>query len=183
MNDHEPFTLTMRYVPSRETWEEYALRCTDVANYAAQRSAHLSGPTAFDVSDTTKFRRISETAYEVISPDREQPEPSKPERDTHFQGFSGLLFPEISQLFFTMYARIEEHRPIEELDAIEDEIKTLLAQSGYDLVFHTFKHTDDLYLDMGGYKDLPSDDTVIENMKQVPDLTEWPTIARANAGE
>jgi len=56
------------------------------------------------------------------------------ERDTHFKKSADLLFPEVSKRFFTMYARIEEHRPIEEIDALEDEIETLIAQYAYDLL-------------------------------------------------
>src|SRR5258708_3850905 len=58
------------------------------------------------------------------------------ERNEHFKEFARLLFPEVSQLFFTLYARISELRPIEEIDAVELEIKTLIAQRAYDLVYH-----------------------------------------------
>jgi len=58
----------------------------------------------------------------------------KNERNEHFKEFAHLHYPELSQLFFTMYARISELRPIEEIDAIELEIKTLIAQRAYDLM-------------------------------------------------
>lgn len=64
---------------------------------------------------------------------------SENERNTHFQKYADLLFPDVSKLFFTLYARIEEHRPIEEIDAVEDEIRTLLAQQAYDLVEYTVR--------------------------------------------
>lgn len=87
------------------------------------------------------------------------------ERDTHFQGFADLLFPEVSKLFFTLYARIEEHRPIEVIDAVEDEIRTLLAQRGYDLVKHTVLHIDPYHLDALPYEEIPA---------RIPDITAWP---------
>jgi len=61
---------------------------------------------------------------------------SDTERDTKFAEFARLHYPELSQLFFTMYARMSEQRPIEEIDAVEDEIKTLIARRAYDLVRH-----------------------------------------------
>ncbi len=89
-------------------------------------------------------------------------------RDTHFQGFADLLFPEISKLFFTMYARILEHRQIEEIDAIEDEIRTLIAQGAYDLAIHVLSHANERM------------NLKLTNIKAwvdlgIPDLTEWPT--------
>ena len=91
------------------------------------------------------------------------------ERDTHFQEFAWLLFPEISSRFFTLYARIEEHRPIEELDAIEDEIRTLLAQRAYDLAIHVQMHTNISVNELEAAHITPQD-----NVKAIPDMTEWP---------
>jgi len=87
------------------------------------------------------------------------------DRNEHFKEFARLLFPEVSQLFFTLYARISELRPIEEIDAVELEIKTLIAQRAYDLVYHTRVKTaygmDLLYIKQWIELD-------------VPDMTEWP---------
>ncbi len=80
---------------------------------------------------------------------------SEQERNTHFQGFADLLFPEVSKLFLTLYARISELRPIEEIDAVEDGIKILLAQRGYDLVYHSREYSQEL-------------------IREIPDLTAWP---------
>jgi hypothetical protein len=86
---------------------------------------------------------------------------STQERDTHFQGFSNLLFPEISQLFFTMYARILEHGQIEEIDSIKDEIKTLIAQRAYDLVYHSLDNIWEVH-----------NPAIL--ISKIPDITEWP---------
>lgn len=60
------------------------------------------------------------------------------ERSTHFAGFAKLLVPELDRLYMTLYARISELRPIEEIDKIEDEIRTLITQRAYDLVEHLY---------------------------------------------
>ncbi len=87
------------------------------------------------------------------------------ERSTHFQGYADLLFPELSQLFFTLYARISELRSIEEIDAVEDEIRTLLAQRGFDLVLHTVWNVAPVDLERLFMKEVAA---------KVPDFTAWP---------
>ena len=87
------------------------------------------------------------------------------ERNTHFRGYADLLFPEVSRLFFTLYARISELRPIEETDAVEDEIKSLLAQRGYDLVLHTVWNVAPVDLERLFMKEVAA---------KVPDFTAWP---------
>ena len=92
------------------------------------------------------------------------------ERDTHFQGFAHLLFPEVSKLFFTLYARIEEHRSIEEIDSVEDEIKTLLAQRAYDLVYQGLDNADGRL----GHVVHEGRKPIRVSMDSFPDLTAWP---------
>ena len=89
------------------------------------------------------------------------------ERDTKFLGSAGLLLPDVSKLFFTMYAHIEEHKDIQEIDSIEDEIRTLIAQYAYDLVEHTLKSVPDI---------IPEVQSLNYALDLIPDLTEWPSI-------
>jgi hypothetical protein len=90
---------------------------------------------------------------------------SEDERDTHFAGFANLHYPEISKLFFTMYARISELRPIEEIDALEDEIKKLIAQRAYDLVEHLYGSAG---WDRNPWK------LFEDAIRDLPDMTAWP---------
>lgn len=85
---------------------------------------------------------------------------SENERDTHFAGFANLHYPEISKLFFTMYARISELSPIEEIDALEDEIKKLIAQRAYDFAEHVI------------------DVMLVTSVTDIPDVTQWPEQER-----
>lgn len=88
---------------------------------------------------------------------------NKDERNEHFQGYANLLFLEVSKLFFTLYARIEEHRPIEEIDAVEDEIRTLIAQRAFDLAQHTLLTVPIISFEKN------AEGAVFD----VPDLTQW----------
>ncbi len=92
------------------------------------------------------------------------------ERDTHFQGFANRQFPELSQRFFTLYAAITDHKDIQEIDAIEDEIRMLIARRAYDLVKHATEH---IYKD-AIYTEAPNYDKFM--LAIVPDLTEFPPI-------
>src|SRR5260221_3934241 len=96
----------------------------------------------------------------------------KDERNEHFKEFAHLHYPELSQLFFTLYARISELRPIEEIDAVELEIKTLIAQRAYDLVFHALD-----YIAEHGSIEL---DWTSEIVAKVPDLTQWPPTTESS---
>ncbi len=99
------------------------------------------------------------------------------ERDTHFQGYADLLFPELSRLFFTLYARISELRPIEEIDAVEDEIKALLAQRGFDLAWHNVKNIGNTHapLELRSLSIFEMmDDHTTDVVNDIPDLTAWP---------
>ena len=105
------------------------------------------------------------------------------ERDTYFQGFAQLLWDELKEFDpydFDLTAKdswqILHNGEGFDPSILEEHIKRIIAQRAYDLVFHILKNADDLYLDMGGYKDFPSDDTVVQNMKHLPDITQWPTI-------
>ena len=103
----------------------------------------------------------------------------KDERNEHFKEFAHLHYPELSQLFFTMYARISELRPIEEIDAIELEIKTLIAQRAYDLVRHAMycNHINSSYWpgspNFGQASPMYEHDTTART-NDVPDLAAWP---------
>src|SRR6266849_3568486 len=94
------------------------------------------------------------------------------ERDTKFLGFAKLHYPELSKLFFTMYAHIEEHRSIEKIDSIEDEIRTLIAQRAYDLVVYCFQNAPTATLEHANLR-VGMD----EEMQYIPDMTEWPKSA------
>ena len=94
------------------------------------------------------------------------------DRDTHFAGWARLLYPEVSKRFFTMYARISERRPIEEIDEIEDEIKTLLAQDGYDLLNYARIHVDNALYESVGYYGGPVSE--FWGAEDIPDLTTLP---------
>lgn len=87
------------------------------------------------------------------------------ERSTHFAGFAKLLKPDLDRLYMTLYARISELRPIEEIDAIEDEIRTLIAQRAYDLVSAVCEVIDDKQSD---YEARITLEAMIDN---APDLT------------
>jgi len=87
------------------------------------------------------------------------------ERDTHFQDTADFFFPEISKRFFTMYARILEQRPIQEIDAIEDEIRTLIAQFVYDVAYHALEYG-------CGFETI--DWSTTERISEIPDLDTWP---------
>jgi hypothetical protein len=99
--------------------------------------------------------------------------PDNPDRSSHFKGFAGLLYPDLARLFLTLDAYILEHRPIEEIDSIEDEIRTLLAQRAYDLANHVLYHTD--IFTWEAYAQSPLE--LIENspdLQNIPDMTELP---------
>ena len=91
------------------------------------------------------------------------------ERSTHFAGFAKLLVPELDRLYMTLHARISELRPIEEIDEIEDEIRTLVARRAYDLVYASCEAIDDKQSD---YEARITLEAMIDN---APDLTTWPT--------
>ena len=74
------------------------------------------------------------------------------DRDTHFLGFAGLLL-----------ARI---KAAQEAGAPSEYIEKLIAQAGYDLVYHT------LYYE--GDPDPVTDWSLLNILKRIPDLTEWP---------
>src|SRR5258707_994527 len=98
--------------------------------------------------------------------------PMKNERNEHFKEFAHLHYPELSQLFFTMYARIEELRPIEEIDVIEDEIKTLIAQRAYDLLFFLIDEAPTDYSSFNAGYGTPNE--IHECIEHLPDLDTWP---------
>jgi hypothetical protein len=97
------------------------------------------------------------------------------ERDTHFVGFAKLLQPELDRLYITLYARISELRPIEEIDKIEDEIRTLIAQRAYDLVYSLVERS---YQHRGTFKG-----EIQEAIKMLPDMTAWPAHKDRSNGE
>ncbi len=105
------------------------------------------------------------------------------ERDTKFQGFANLLFPEVSKLFFTMYAYIEEHRPIEEIDSVENEIRTLIAQRAYDLAVYIIENLSLHDIEPYTYESYKAEIAEDNNdpLSHIPDLTEWPNTSEQSS--
>jgi hypothetical protein len=89
-------------------------------------------------------------------------ENEKSERDTHFQGYAELFYPELSRLFYALHA-YRVLREYEKADLVEQEIKEYLAQRAYDLAYHF------VWEAMGG---TPNAIKII--VADVPDLTAWP---------
>ncbi len=148
MSDPEPFQLTVTRVASIETWEEYAQRCIDIVNYSRQRSAHLAQPEPpINFADETKWRKVSETSYELITPGyQQQTEETANERDTHFANFAEMLWHEVRKTSF-------DYPSFSEYQQLEMSLQLLFAQRAYDLMEHILLYA-------------PS--------APVPDLTEWP---------
>ena len=84
------------------------------------------------------------------------------ERDTHFQGFAELLYPELTRDFYLLYTyrHANQHAMAEQ---VIHQIKEHLAQRAYDLAQHVLNGNETLQ-----WKPLEE-----ISVKDIPDLTEW----------
>ncbi len=90
------------------------------------------------------------------------------ERDTHFQGFAKLLYPELKHWFRELFAANLD-RDTRRAENVENLIKLILAQRAYDLFVHDRMNT--------GTSDLQHAASTLEAeemVKGIPDLTAWP---------
>jgi hypothetical protein len=85
------------------------------------------------------------------------------ERNTHFQGFAKLLYPDLKHWFRELFnANLE--RNTRRAEQAENMIKLTLTQRAYDLLYHARLET--AYgMDLFNVKGW---------VEEVPDLTEWP---------
>ena len=91
------------------------------------------------------------------------------ERDTHFYEFARMHYPELATLFSRMYAAWAMGEE-EQARAIVLEIKTLIAQHAYDLVYQSIEFMRQAPQNWPSME-LSGTETWVHF---IPDLTEWP---------
>jgi hypothetical protein len=156
----EPFTIKL-YRMDSESVEDYVKRCQRVADCALAQGAK-SEPTVWNFDDTSKFRKVGENSYEMVTPGY-LPHPTEEQasdRDTHFAGFAKLLWEEIGNCLDERHVYLDT---VMNWDETEAALQVVIAQGAYDLACQVVGET------MGG-----SESTIENFVAGVPDMTEWP---------
>lgn len=156
-----------------ETQEAFVHRCQEVVNLAVSFVPLSAGTNTFNFGDTSKYRKVGEHSYEMITPGYETKETEQaPERDTHFAGSASLLWDDMHTLYLADTADKTDPEHEATKARYEQMDKQRIAHYAYDLVAHTVEHTGVQQYDPATGKASASIEEVI--VRSIPDMKEWP---------